>query len=95
MKKTIEIPGYETIERGPHTVLIRPGWKASLLEDLLGDFASVAPQERRVYGHGRVEHFSYSPRGASGRIFIRRATRGGLIGAVLGGLYAGIERPLR
>lgn len=91
----IEIPGFETVRQGPHTVLIRPEWKAFLLQDLVGDFAGVAPSQRRTYSHGRVAHFSYLPSGAPGRVFVRRATRGGLIGAVMGGLYTAIGRPLR
>ena len=59
-----EIPGFETVQRGPHTVLIRPEWKASLLDDLLGDFDRVEPSRRRLYSHGRVAHFSYLPDGA-------------------------------
>jgi hypothetical protein len=91
----IEIPGFDSITRGPHTVLIRPEWKACLLDDLLNDFGGVAPSERRLYSHGRVAHFSYRPSGAPGRVFVRRARRGGLIGAVLGGLYTAVGRPLR
>jgi hypothetical protein len=91
----IEIPGFESLSHGPHTVLIRPEWKASLLDDLLGDFSGVEPGRRRLYSHGRVAHFSYLPPGAPGRVFVRHATRGGLIGAVLGGLYTAIRRPLQ
>lgn len=91
----IEIPGFESLERGPHTVLIRPEWKACLFDDLLGDFDRIDPSKRRLYSHGRVAHFSYLPEGAPGRVFVRRATRGGLIGAVLGGLYTAVERPLQ
>ena len=90
-----EIPGFETIQRGSHTVLIRPEWKASLLDDLLGDFDRVEPSRRRLYSHGRVAHFSYLPAGAPARVFVRHARRGGLIGAVLGGLYTAVERPLQ
>ena len=90
-----EIPGFETVHRGSHTVLIRPEWKACLLDDLLGDFDRVEPSRRRTYSHGRVAHFSYLPSGAPGRVFVRRATRGGLIGAVMGGLYTAIRRPLQ
>jgi tRNA A-37 threonylcarbamoyl transferase component Bud32 len=42
-----------------------------------------------------VEHFSYLPAGAPGRIFVRRAARGGALGSLLGGLYASADRPLR
>lgn len=91
----IEIPGFETLIDGPHTVLIRPEWKGCLLDDLLGDFGRVDPARRRFYSHGRVAHFSYLPPGAPGRVFVRRATRGGLIGAVLGGLYTALRRPLQ
>jgi hypothetical protein len=91
----IEIPGFETLKHGAHTVLIRPEWKACLLDDLLGDFNGVEPGRRRLYSHGRVAHFSYLPPGAPGRVFVRHATRGGLIGAVLGGLYTAIRRPLQ
>jgi len=91
----IEIPGFESIDRGSQTVLIRPEWKPWLLEDLLGGFRRIEPSRRRLYSHGRVAHFSYQPDGAPGRVFVRQATRGGLIGALLGGLYAGVDRPLR
>jgi hypothetical protein len=91
----IDIPGFESVSRGPHTVLVRPEWKACLLEDLLGDFQGVAPDARRLYSHGRVAHFSYLPAGAPGRVFVRRARRGGLIGTVLGGLYTAVRRPLQ
>ena len=90
-----EIPGFETLHRGAHTVLIRPEWKACLLDDLLGDFDRVEPSRRRLYSHGRVAHFSYLPGGAPARVFVRRARRGGLIGAVLGGLYTAVGRPLQ
>jgi hypothetical protein len=95
LNNVIEIPGFETIRQSPHTVLIRPEWKAVLLDDLLGDFARVEPSRRRTYSHGRVAHFSYLPSGAPGRVFVRRATRGGLIGAVMGGLYTALHRPLQ
>jgi hypothetical protein len=91
----IEIPGFESVSRGPRTVLIRPEWKACLLEDLLNDFSGIDPAERRLYSHGRVAHFSYLPAGAPGRVFVRHARRGGLIGAVLGGLYTAVRRPLQ
>ena len=90
-----EIPGFETVHRGSHTVLIRPEWKACLLDDLLGDFDRVEPSRRRLYSHGRVAHFSYLPDNAPARVFVRNARRGGLIGAVLGGLYTAVERPLQ
>lgn len=95
MKELIEIPGFETVTRGSNTVLIRPEWKACLLDDLLGDFRDVDPSRRRLYAHGRVAHFSYLPANAPARVFVRRATRGGLIGAVLGGLYTAVRRPLQ
>jgi hypothetical protein len=91
----ITIPGFESLERGSHTVLIRPEWKSWLLDDLLSDFTRIEPAKRRLYAHGRVAHFSYLPDGAPGRVFVRHATRGGLIGTLLGGLYAGVDRPLR
>lgn len=65
------------------------------MDDLRGDFVRIEPERRRFYSHGRVAHFSYLPEGAPGRVFVRRATRGGLIGAVLGGLYTAVRRPLR
>ena len=92
---SIDIPGYETLRQGPHTILIRKEWKEALLQDLVDDFARVAASDRKLYAHGRVTHFSYLPAGAPGRIFVRRATRGGLLGALLGGLYLGINRPLQ
>ncbi|HZE96594.1 MAG TPA: lipopolysaccharide kinase InaA family protein [Planctomycetota bacterium] len=91
----IELPGFETVERGSRTVLVRPEWRSWLLEDLLSDFGRVDASRRRLYSHGRVAHFSYLPEGAPGRVFVRHATRGGLIGLLMGGLYAGIDRPLR
>ena len=94
-RAVMQIPGFETVDRGPHTVLIRPEWKPWLLEDLLAGFAPVDAARRRLYSHGRVAHFSYLPEGAPGRVFVRNATRGGLIGVLLGGLYAGVDRPLR
>jgi tRNA A-37 threonylcarbamoyl transferase component Bud32 len=88
-----DIDGYEAVERGPHKVLIRPEWKEALLEDLLGGFSRIPAGERKSHAHGRAAHFSYlSPRG---RIFVRNAVRGGLLGALLRGLYLGIARPLR
>lgn len=75
-------------------MLIRPEWKPSLLEDLLDDFSRVTASARRDYAHGRVAHFSYQPGGGPGRVFVRRAARGGAIGALLGGLYASLGRPL-
>jgi hypothetical protein len=91
----IEIPGFESFSHGSQTVLIRPEWKPWLLDDLLGGFGRIDPSRRRHYSHGRVAHFSYQPDGAPGRVFVRQATRGGLIGTLLGGLYAGVDRPLR
>ena len=91
----IEIPGFESLTRGSQTVLIRPEWKPWLLDDLLDGFSRIDPSRRRLYSHGRVAHFSYLPGGAPGRVFVRQATRGGLIGTLLGGLYAGVDRPLR
>lgn len=76
-------------------MLIRPEWKDALLGDLLDDFCRVAPAERKLYPHGRAEHFSYRPAGAPARVFVRRARRGGLAGALLGGLYTGVRRPGR
>jgi tRNA A-37 threonylcarbamoyl transferase component Bud32 len=90
-----DLEGFETVHSGPHTVLIRSDWRDALLEDLLADFSRLAAEERRVYRHGRVEHFSYEPRGAPGRVFVRHAVRGGLLGALLGGLHLGVARPLR
>src|SRR2546430_9304059 len=89
------MPGFGTVAGGSHTVLIRPEWKACLLDDLLGDFDGVEASRRRLYAHGRVTHFSYLPSNASARVFVRRATRGGLIGALLGGLYTRVRRPLQ
>src|SRR5579862_8786083 len=91
----IEIPGFESIDRGSQTVLIRPEWKPWLLDDLLGGFRRIDPSRRRLYSHGRVAHFSYQPDDAPARVFVRQATRGGLIGTLLGGLYVGVDRPLR
>jgi len=89
-----DIDGFDVHERGPHTVLIRPEWEPWLLEDLLDDFRGVEPSRRRIYAHGRAAHFSYLPRGAPARVFVRKAVRGGLIGRLWGGLYLGRARPL-
>lgn len=91
----IHVDGYETVAQGPHTVLIRPEWKGRLLEDLLDDFRRVDDARRRVHDYGRVAHFSYQPDGAPERVFVRRARRGGAIGALLGGAYFRLSRPLR
>jgi hypothetical protein len=90
-----EIPGFETLRRGAHTILIRPAWKEFLLQDLDDDFARVDPASRKLYTHGRTTHFSYRPAGAPARVFVRKATRGGLLGALLGGLYLDVTRPLQ
>ncbi len=92
---SLDIDGFEVLEKGPHTVIIRPEWKAWLLEDLLDDFRRVDRSERRSYAHGRVAHFSYRPLGAPARVFVRTLARGGLIGGMLGGLHLGVRRPLR
>ena len=76
------------------TVLVRPEWREALLDDLFADFASVPDARRTVYSHGRVQHFSYRPEKADARVFVRRAARGGALGALLGGVYAGTGRPL-
>jgi len=90
-----DIDGFNVLEKGPHTVLIRPGWEPWLLEDLVDDFRRVEASERKSYAHGRAAHFSYLPRGAPARVFVRKAARGGLLGSLLGGLYLGRGRPLR
>ena len=59
----------------------------------MGDFGGVPDSERNVIKHGRVAHFSYLPSGAPGRVFVRRAMRGGVLGALLGGLYLDPNRP--
>jgi hypothetical protein len=94
LTKSIELPGYEKVRQGPHTILIRPEWKDALLQDLTEDFVRVTPSERKLFTHGRTAHFSYLPRGAPARVFVRQARRGGLLGAVLGGLYLDLKRPL-
>ena len=55
-RAVIEIPGFETLERDTHTVLVRPEWKSWLLDDLLTDFGRVDPSRRKLYSHGRVTH---------------------------------------
>lgn len=92
---SLAIDGYETVERAPHVVFIRPDWKESLLRDLLEDFQGVEASRRRVHEYGRVAHFSYHPAGAPERVFVRHARRGGLAGALLGGLYLRLDRPVR
>ena len=89
------ITGYETLGGGAWTVIIRPDWKSWLLEDLVDDFRRVDNTRRKVHAHGRVAHFSYQPKSAPARVFVRRATHGGLFGMLAGGIYAGIRRPLR
>lgn len=89
-----DLSGYERHERERRSVLVRPEWRDALLDDLFADFATVPPSARKVYSHGRVQHFSYRPERAPARVFVRRAARGGAIGALLRGLYAGTERPL-
>jgi 3-deoxy-D-manno-octulosonic acid kinase len=84
--------GFERLSRGPTTVLVRRGWAPHLGEDLLDGFARVPEPERRPLPHGRTAHFSYLPRGAPGRVFVRRASRGGLLRALLGDLYLGDRR---
>ena len=61
---------------GAWTVIIRPDWKAWLLEDLVDDFGRVDNTRRRTHAHGRVAHFSYQPKGAPARGGRRRARRG-------------------
>ncbi|HEX7901083.1 MAG TPA: lipopolysaccharide kinase InaA family protein [Planctomycetota bacterium] len=90
-----DIDGFDRLQLGRRTILVRPDWKGCLEKDLLGDFSSVPDAARKIYAHGRVRHFSYRPEGAPARVFVRRARRGGLLGAVLGGLYAGTGRPLQ
>ena len=88
-----KIPGFETLQRGSDTVIIRPEWKDCLLEDLLDDFSRVAQGDRRTYAHGRAVHFSYQPSGGPGRVFVKHATRGGIVGSMMGNLYAALDRP--
>ncbi len=61
---------------------------------MLDDFRQVEPARRRAHAGGRIEHFSYLPRGAPARVFVRRSVRGGLLGTLLGGLHLGMERPV-
>ncbi len=95
LSESEDIKDYETARRGPHTVHIKVDWKALLLDDLMDDFRDVSPSERRSRPGGRVEHFSYLPKGAPGRVFVRRSVRGGLIGALMRDVYLGARRPLR
>ena len=90
-----EITGYETTQDGASTIIIRPEWKSWLLEDLRDDFRTVDNTRRKVHAHGRVAHFSYEPKGAPARVFVRRAAHGGLFGRLAGNVYAGVSRPLR
>lgn len=92
---SIDIEGYETLERGRDTIVIRRDWKECLLDDLLTDFRDVPDGRRRVHVHGRVAHFSYEPRNAPGRVFVRHAARGGIVGSLMGGLYTAAGRPVR
>jgi tRNA A-37 threonylcarbamoyl transferase component Bud32 len=90
-----DITGYETLGGGPWLVVIRPDWKSWLLEDLVDDFRRVDATRRKTHAHGRVEHFSYHPKGAPARVFVRRAAHGGIFGAFAGGIYTDLSRPLR
>ncbi len=89
-----ELPGYETVTRGPHTVTIRSTWKDFLLEDLFDGFRNVPDSERTPKGGGRAVHFSYAPKGAPGRVFVRQAVRGGAPGLILKTLYLDDGRAL-
>lgn len=92
---TQDLAGFDRIQQGRRTLLVRPEWKTWILDELLRDFDGVPADVRRLYSHGRAQHFSYQPAGAPSRVFVRRARRGGFFGALLGGLYAGGGRPLQ
>jgi hypothetical protein len=90
-----ELPGFERVERHPHTLFVRSEWKGFLQEDILEDFAGVAPEDRRVYSGGRVIHFSYTPFGAPKEVFVRKVWRGGVLGRLLGDLHFNRHRPIQ
>jgi hypothetical protein len=90
-----ELPGFERVERHPHTLFVRSEWKGFLQEDVLGDFAGVSREDRRVYSGGRGIHFSYKPFGASKEVFVRKVWRGGVLGRLLGDLHFNRHRPIQ
>ncbi len=90
---TPEVDGFELIHEPPYSYYIRSEWKAGLLEPLRSNFSSVGKAERTAHT-GRVEHFSFEPQGAPGRVLVRRAVRAG-IASPLGDLHLGYRRFLR
>lgn len=90
-----ELPGFERIERPPHTLFVRSEWRAFLQEDLLEDFAGVDPERRRLYAGGRAVHFSYLPEGAPSEVFVRKVWRGGFLRRILGDLHFSRQRPFQ
>jgi len=89
----IRLDGYDSIYSGPHLVLIRPEWRPFLLEAILADFAEIPVGDRTGF-RGRVEHFSYQPPGAPGRVLVRELARGGLA-RFAGNIHLGMRRILR
>lgn len=67
----------EKLDGGRTILALHSDWNALLRDDLLRQFASVAPSDRAEYGAGRVPHFSYLPAGAPSRVFVREIHRGG------------------
>jgi hypothetical protein len=90
----LERAGFEAVERSRERILIHRDWRGALLEDLLSDFLGIDPGDRRTFSQGRTPHFSYWPRGAPGRVFVRALARGGLLGRVLGELHCAGDRPI-
>ncbi|MBI4566073.1 MAG: hypothetical protein HY716_15410 [Planctomycetes bacterium] len=81
---------FDSIYSGTHLVLVRPEWRPFILEDLLNDFGRIPLEARRGFT-GRVEHFSYEPQGAPGRILVRELARGGLA-RFAGNIHLGMKR---
>ena len=86
------LPGFEAVERPPYTILVQSAWKDVLVDDLADDWKGGRVVERRLHDGGRRTHFSYLPRGANGRVFVRRVVRGGVLGRLFGELQASPRR---
>jgi tRNA A-37 threonylcarbamoyl transferase component Bud32 len=81
----------ENLNEGSIRLTFQSDWKIPLRADLLDHFRSIPKEERKLYGEGRVPHFSYLPKGASSRIFVRQIFRGGML-RFLGNFHLGFRR---
>ncbi len=81
----------ENLDGGSTRLTFLSDWKAPLRADLLDHFRSIPQEERKLYGEGRVPHFSYKPKEASTRIFVRQIFRGGML-RFLGNFHWGYRR---